>query len=236
MKLCRNRRNKSRKGRKMAEFLTREEIKDYYNRLLNKPLYIKTLKKSINEVKVEQILSYAREVYMESIVRLERENGFFQPVAPYNFPPCPLFTDVFVLPNGIKLDAFTYQDQLKYWLSTSKKVIQILEENMKPGRQKIIPTQDLRLGDVLIKSESAEQVKSYYKFEKHSYTYLAKFLRILQSMGYFKRKLTSPEFQSIGRNDFDDVTFNDRNDYKPPELKDLHKYPDFRDIPEPGKS
>jgi hypothetical protein len=219
----------------MEEFLTREEIKDYYNKLLTKPLYVKTLKKNINEAKVEQILSYAREVYMESLIRIEREKGYFHPVAPYTFPPCPLFTDVFVLPNGIKLDAFTYQDQLKYWLSTSKKVIQILEENTKPGRQKIIPTRDLRLNDVLIDGESAEEVKSYYNFEKHSYTYLAKFLRILQSLGYFKRKLTSPEFQSIGRNDFGDATFNDRNDYKPPALKDLHKYPEFRDIPGPGK-
>jgi len=32
----------------MAEFLTREEIKTYYDRLLHKPGYIKTLKKSIN--------------------------------------------------------------------------------------------------------------------------------------------------------------------------------------------
>lgn len=219
----------------MAEFLTRDEIKAYYDRLLHKPGYIKTLKKSINEAKVEQILSYAREVYMESVIRIERESGYFHPVTPYTFPPCPLFTDIFVLPNGIKLDAFTYRDQLKYWFSTSKKVIQILEENMKPGRRKIIPTLDLRLADVLIEGESAEEVKGYYNFRKHKYTYLAKYLRILQLMGYFNRKLSSPEFQAIGRNDFDDVTFNDRNDYKPPPLKDLHKYPEFRDIPWPKK-
>ena len=105
----------------MAEFLTREEIKAYYDKVLYKPGYIKTLKKSINEVKVEQILSYAREVYMESIIRIERENGLFHPVTPYIFPPCPLFTDIFVLPNGIKLDAFTYQDQLKYWVINIQK-------------------------------------------------------------------------------------------------------------------
>lgn len=219
----------------MAEFLTREEIKAYYDKVLHKPGYIKTLKKSINEVKVEQILSYAREVYMESIIRIERENGLFHPVTPYIFPPCPLFTDIFVLPNGIKLDAFTYQDQLKYWVSTSKRVIQILEDSMKPGRKKIIPTKDLRLADVLIEGESAEEVKSYYNFRKHKYIYLAKFLRILQLMGYFNRKLTSPEFQAIGRNDFDDATYNDRNDNKPPALKDLYKYSEFRDIPRPKK-
>jgi hypothetical protein len=219
----------------MAEFLTREEIKGCYDKLLNKPGYIKTLKKSINDAKIEQILSYAREVYMESIIRLEREDGFFQPVSPYTFPPCPLFTDVFVLPNGIKIDAFTYRDQLKYWLTTSKRVIQILEDNMKPVRPKIIPTPDLRLADVLIEGESAEEVKSYYNFRKHKYSYLAKFLRILQLMGYFNRKLSSPEFQAIGRNDFRDPTFNDRNDYKPPQLNELHNYPDFRNIPPPKK-
>lgn len=219
----------------MAEFLTREEIKAYYDRLLNKPGYIKTLKKSINEVKVEQILSYAREVYMESIIRIERETGVFNPVTHYTFPPCPLFTDIFVLPNGIKIDAFTYQDQLKYWLTTSKRVIQILEDSKKPGRKKVIPTQELRLADVLIEDESTGEIKSHYNFRIHKYTYLAKFLRILQLMGYFKRKLSSPEFQAIGRNDFDDPSFNDRNDYKPPALKDLNKYPEFRDIPRPKK-
>jgi hypothetical protein len=219
----------------MAEFLTREEIKAYYDRLLYKPVYIKTLKKSINEVKVEQILSYAREVYMEAIIRIEREDGLFHPVTPYTFPPCPLFTDIFVLPNGIKLDAFTYRDQLKYWLSTSKRVIQILEDNMRPERKKLIPTLDLRLADVLIEGESVEAVKSYYNFLKHKNTYLAKFLRILQLMGYFNRKLTSQEFQALGRNDFDAAIYIDRNDYKPPALKDLYKYPEFRDIPRPKK-
>jgi hypothetical protein len=219
----------------MAEFLTREEIKTFYDKLLYKSGYIKTLKKSINEAKIDQILSYAREVYMESLIRIERENGLFHPVTPYTFPPCPLFTDIFVLPNGIKLDAFTYQDQLKYWFSTSKRVIQILEENLKPGRKKIILTQDLRLADVLIEGESVEEVKNYYNFRKHNYTYLAKFLRILQLLGYFKRKLTSPEFQSIGRNDFDDSTFNDRNDYKPPAQEELNKFPEYRNIPRPKK-
>jgi hypothetical protein len=113
--------------------------------------------------------------------------------------------------------------------------MQILEDNMKPGPKRQILTLDLKLADVLIEGESAEKVKSYYNFQKHKYTYLAKFLRILQLMGYFNRKLTSPEFQAIGRNDFDDATYNDRNDYKPPALKELHKYPEFRDIPRPKK-
>jgi hypothetical protein len=219
----------------MGEFLTREEIRVYYGKILNKPGYIKTLKKSINEVKVEQILSYAREVYMEAAIRIERESGSFQPVTTYNFPPCPLFTDIFVLPNGIKLDAFTYKDQLKYWLSTSKRVIEILEDILKPGRQKIIPTNEFRLADVLTDGETPEDVKSYYNFRKHNYTYLGKFLRVLQLKGYFTRKLSSPEFQAIGRNDFNDATYNDRNDNKPPALQDLDKYPEFRDIPLPKK-
>jgi hypothetical protein len=219
----------------MGEFLTREEIKVFYDKILNKPGYIKTLKKNINEAKMEQILSYAREVYMEAAIRLERESGSFQPVTPYNFPPCPLFTDIFVLPNGIKLDAFTYKDQLKYWLSTSKKVIGILEDILKPGRKKIIPTSELRMADVLIEGETAEEIRSYYNFQKHNNTYLAKFLRILQLMGYFTRKLSSPELQAIGRNDFNDSTYNDRNDNKPPALQELDKYPEFREIPLPKK-
>jgi hypothetical protein len=219
----------------MGEFLTREEIKVYYDKVLNKPGYIRTLNKSINEVKVEQILSYAREVYMEAVIRIERETGSFHPVTPYNFPPCPLSTEIFELPNGIKLDAFTYQDQLKYWFSTSKRVIQILEDNMKPRLKKIIPTRDLRLADVLIEDESVEEIKSYYNFRKHNFTYLAKFLRVLQSMGYFNRKLSSPELQAIGRNDFNDPAYNDKNDNKPPAIKDLYKYPEFRDIPLPKK-
>ncbi|MBK8882379.1 MAG: hypothetical protein IPN67_08330 [Bacteroidales bacterium] len=66
----------------MAEFLTREEIKTYYDKLLHKTGYIKTLKKNINDAKIEQILNYAREVYMESIIRIEREEGEFHPVTP----------------------------------------------------------------------------------------------------------------------------------------------------------
>lgn len=219
----------------MAEFLTREEIKDYYDKLLNRQKYIKTLKKSINDAKMEQVLSYAREVYMEAVMRLEREQGSFHQLTPYTFPPCPLFTEIFVLPNGLKLDAFTYQDQLKYWCSSSKKVIQIIEENLKPRHIRIIPTHELRLEDVLIEGISAEEVLSYYDFSRHKYAYLAKFLRILQLMGYFKRKLTSKDFQAIGRNDFDDATYKDNKNNKPPALKDLDKYPEFRDIPRPGR-
>jgi len=219
----------------MAEFLTSEEIKAYYDRLVHKPGYIETMKNSINVAKREQVLSYAREVRRESIIRIDRENGLFHPVTPYNFPPCPLFTDLIVLPNGIKLDSFTYMDQLKYWLSTSKRVVQILEDSMKPVRKKAIPRLDLRLADILIEGESAEDVKSHYNFQKHNNTYLARFLRILQFMGYYNRKLTSMEFQSIGRNDFDDPTYNDRSDRKPPSLDDLWRFPEFRDIPLPKK-
>ncbi len=131
----------------MAEFLTREEIKAYYDRLLNKPGYIKTMKNSINEAKREQVLNYAREVYMEAFMRIERESSIFHPVTPYNFPPCPLFTDLFVLPNGIKLDAFTYQDQLKYWLTTSQTIINLLDEK-KSRRKRSEFHKNLRLADV----------------------------------------------------------------------------------------
>jgi hypothetical protein len=217
----------------VAEFLTSEEIEAYYDRLLHKPGYIETMKNSVNAAKREQVLSYAREVRREAIIRIDRENGLFHPVTPFNFPPCPLFTDLIVLPNGIKLDAFTYRDQLKYWLLTSRRVVQILEDSTKPARKKPILKQDLRLADVLIEGESVEEVKSHYNFQKHNNTYLAKFLRILQLMGYFTRKLSSPEFQSIGRNDFDDATYNDRNEHKPPALNDLWRFSEFRDIPRP---
>ncbi len=220
----------------MAEFLTRDEIRDHYGMVLNKPGYIKTLKKSITEAKVEQILNYAREVYMESTMRIEREDGQFHAVTPYRFPPCPLSTEIFVLPNGIKIDAFTYRDQLKYWLISSRRVIQIIEDNMKPGRKKLVLTQDLTLEDVLIDGESGEIVRSYYNFQMHSNTYLSKFLRILQQMGYFRRKLSGPEFQAIGRNDFNAPVYRDRNGYKPPPLDELYKYPLFRNIPRPERS
>lgn len=218
----------------MAEFLTREEIRVYYDRLLQKPGYIKTLKNSIDEAKREQVLNYAREVYMESLIRIERENSIFHPIAPYNFPPCPLFTDLFVLPNGIKLDSFTYQDQLKYWLMTSQTVINLLDEK-KDRRRKTEFGKNLRLADVLIEGESAEEVKSYYNFKKHKKIYLGRFLRILQSMGYFTHALKSQHFQAIGRNDFDDPTYQDRNEYKAPEINDLYRYPEFKNIPSPKK-
>jgi hypothetical protein len=116
----------------MTEFLTTEEIKACYDKLLHQPGYIRTLKKSINfEVQAEQILSYAREVHNESIIRIERENGIFHPVTPYSFPPCPLSSDLFNLPDGIQLDAFTYLDQLKYWFLTSHTVIKLLENSYK---------------------------------------------------------------------------------------------------------
>jgi hypothetical protein len=116
----------------MTEFLTSEEIKTYYDRLLHKPGYIRTLKKNINfGANAEQILRYSREVHNESIIRIERENGIFHPLTPYSFPPCPLSSDLFILPDGIKLDSFTYMDQLKYWFATSKTVINILEDSCK---------------------------------------------------------------------------------------------------------
>jgi len=114
----------------MTEFLTTEEIKACYDKLIHQPGYLRTLKKSASfELKAEQILSYAREVHNESIIRIERENGIFHPVTPYSFPPCPLSSDLFILPAGIKLDSFTYMDQLKYWFVTSQTVINLLENS-----------------------------------------------------------------------------------------------------------
>ncbi len=124
---------------------------------------------------------------------------------PYIFP-----VFFFVVRSGIKLDALLIA-VLKYWLLSSKRVMQIIEDNIKPGDKKIIPAGDLRLEDVLIGSKSVEEVKSYYNFRRHKYSYLSKFLRILQSMGYFKRRLSSPEFQAIGRNDFDDPSISHRH-------------------------
>jgi len=116
----------------MAELLTEEEIKATYDGILNKPGYIETLKNSLSEIERDQVLTYAREVQREAIVRIERENSVFHTILPYDFPPCPLSTDLFILPNGIKLDAFNYKDQLKYWRKTSEKVIKILEDSKKP--------------------------------------------------------------------------------------------------------
>ncbi len=116
----------------MAELLTREEIKASCDGLLNKPGYIETLKSSLTVIQREQVLTYAREVHREAIIRIERENSVFHTILPYDFPPCPLSTDLFILPSGIKLDAFNYKDQLKYWRMTSEKVIKILEDSIKP--------------------------------------------------------------------------------------------------------
>jgi hypothetical protein len=116
----------------MAELLSEQEVKASYDRLLNIPGYIETFKANFTEIEREQVLVYAREVHREAIIRIERENSVFHTILPYNFPPCPLSTDLFILPNGIKLDAFNYKDQLKYWKLTSEKVIKILEDSMKP--------------------------------------------------------------------------------------------------------
>jgi hypothetical protein len=116
----------------MSELLTEEEIKASYDGLLNKSGYIETLKHNFTEIKREQVLNYAKEVYREASIRIERENSVFHPIMPYNFPPSPLSTDLVILPNGIKLDTFTYQDQLKYWRVTSERAIKLLEDSMKP--------------------------------------------------------------------------------------------------------
>lgn len=116
----------------MAEFLTEVETKASYDALLNKPGYIEILKNSFTGIQREQVLIYARKVHREAVIRIERENSVFHTILPYDFPPCPLSTDLFILPNGIKLDAFNYKDQLKYWRLTSEKVIKILEDSMKP--------------------------------------------------------------------------------------------------------
>ena len=92
------------------------------------------------------------------------------------------------------------------------------------------------MADVLIEGESVAEVKRYYYFRGHTNIYLGKFLRIPAMMGYFKRKLISKEYEAIGRNDFDNATFNDRNNYKPPALEDLYRYPEFRIIPRPKRA
>ena len=116
----------------MAELLSEEEIKACYDGILNRPGDFEALKDNLTEIEREQVLTYAREVHREAIIRIERENSVFHTILPYDFPPCPLFTDLFILPNGIKLDAFNYKDQLKYWRITSEKVIKILEDSKKP--------------------------------------------------------------------------------------------------------
>jgi hypothetical protein len=90
------------------------------------------LKNSLSEIERDQVLTYAREVQRDAIVRIERENIVFHTILPYDFPPCPLSADLFILPNGIKLDAFNYKYRLKYWRKTSEKVIKILEDSKKP--------------------------------------------------------------------------------------------------------
>ncbi len=121
----------------MAELLTKDRIRIDYERLIHEPGYITTLKKRTSEAKREQILSFARKVNREAITRMERDNGIFHRIYPFRFPPCPLSTSLFILPNGIKLDAFTYKDQLKYWIVTSESVIKTLEAARKINADKI---------------------------------------------------------------------------------------------------
>jgi len=116
------------------------------------------------------------------------------------------------------------------------RIKKMIEGEPKTGRKKTEINPDLRLADVLIEGESVAEVKSHYNFRGHTSIYLGKFLRILAMMGYFKRKLTSKEYEAIGRNDFDDATYNDRNNYKPPALEDLYRYPEFRIIPRPKRA
>jgi hypothetical protein len=95
----------------MAEFLSIEEIKAYYNKLLHKQWDFDTLKNSISEGKVKDILDYASEVHNEAWLRL---NGFINPDTPYNWP--------YSLLPEIKIE-----DKLKDWLINSERVKQMIK-------------------------------------------------------------------------------------------------------------
>lgn len=108
----------------MSELLTLQEIKAFYDRLIHKPGYITTLKKSINEAKTEQILTYAKNVHQEAFFRY---NDLLPVDSGFDFPPSPMFKDPVTLPTGEELPGFDQYDRLKYWLNTSATVIKILE-------------------------------------------------------------------------------------------------------------
>ncbi len=214
----------------MADKLKINEIKSYYDSLIHKPGYIRSLKKMINEVKMEQILTYAMEVHNEAVIRIERENGFFHPVKPYNFPPCPLSVSLLVLPNGIKLDAFTYKDQLKYWLGTSGTVIRILEGSLKRKFENIDTLEKACKGP-----NELESLKSWFivmgfcdpntliwsKGKKGAKQSLSGYLKDLHIKKY-SVKLKASEIKDIAKNSFGTVISIDTIKHSNP---GLNKFP-----------
>jgi hypothetical protein len=216
----------------MSEFLTPDEQSIYFDIILNKPGYIKSHKDSFTTVRIDQILEYARDVLFHASTQLEYNISADSPVRNwekgnkiYKFPSFPAND-----PEKIE-----YRMRLLYWIGASNKVIKIIKEYKKQGRKKTEIKPTLKLSDVLIEGESAAEIKNYYDTRKHTNIYLGKFLRILALKGYFNTKLYSKDYQAIGRNDFYS-TYNDRNEYKAPALKDLYKYPKFRDIPLPKRA
>jgi hypothetical protein len=194
----------------MAALLTKKEISAYYDMLIHKPGYIKSFKKRINKAKREQVLTYAREVNREAILRIERENGFFHHVKSYNFPPCPLSTNLLTLPNGIKLDTFTYKDQLKYWLVTSGNVIRILEGSIKKKPKNITTLEDACKGDKELEFLKAWFVKMRF-CDPHTFAWstekkgakksLSGYLKDLHKKNY-SVKLGDQEIKDIAKNSF----------------------------------
>jgi len=114
----------------MAELLTTEEIRGFYNNLLLKPGYVKLLKKSLTAVKIEQILSYAKRVNNEASHQLKykyKENSkasqYVKEILNFEFP-------AFASEQTKNLDYtdFDYEYKLKYWEGTSALIINEMEE------------------------------------------------------------------------------------------------------------
>jgi hypothetical protein len=220
----------------MAELLTKKEIRAYYDRLIHKPGYIMSLKKRVNEAKREQVLTYAREVNREAVLRIERENGFFHPVKPYNFPPCPLSTNLVTLPNGIKLDTFTYKDQLKYWLVTSGNVIRILEGNVKKKLKNISTLEEACKGENELESLKAWFIKMGF-CDPYTLVWSTEKKGAKQSLsGYLKElhkkkysvKLRDQEIKDIAKNSFGIVISIDTIKHSDPGIN-IIPLPAYRD-------
>ena len=172
----------------MAELLTVQEIGEFYDRLLTKPEYIKTLKKSISEVKREQILDHAERVSREACNQLACKGDFAVPCTDPRYymttvvrlgvrgqsimaVPCSAPETTFVFPpfpneqeKHFDHTGWSYKDKLQYWYQDAETVKGILNET-KPE------TSDAELALLMFyRGETMENDRSnlYNKFIKYS--------------------------------------------------------------------
>ena len=218
----------------MAELLTLDEIKFFYDKLIWKPeRYADFLKKELSTIKINQILDYARRVRNEAFHQINhnyKENSkateYVKKVLNFEFP-------VFQISSTLEQHKFSkdedYNYKLNYWLETSEEVIKILEDSMKKGRKPPKDNPELKLSNILKDHIKPEFVKGLYQNTKNETQYLTQFLRYLKNLGYFK-KVTYKKLETVGNNEFDIPNFKFNRTIKPPDYPS--KDPGFSHIPQ----